>query len=161
MDPCCSKPLQKFPLLCQQWSPCPLPKDPVSFWVCIHDFCCLAWALTMAFAWRIGDPPYQALQDRIKLERKINKGTFRGIVLLFPFNFSHGLYMASQTEGSLLGSLGSSAVLIASMPCVEVSTERIGDCIKKKGRVINYSPHATKHRKHDHCLTLTFSPLDT
>lgn len=68
--------------------------------------------------------------------------------------------MASQTEESLLGSSGSSADLITSMTRVKVSTERIGDFIKKKGRVINYSPHATKHKKHDHCLSLTFSPLD-
>lgn len=68
--------------------------------------------------------------------------------------------MASQTEESLLGSSGSSADLITSVTRVKVSTERIGDFIKK-GRVINYSPHATKHKKHDHCLSLAFSPLDT
>lgn len=64
--------------------------------------------------------------------------------------------MASQREGSLLSSSGSLAGLIVSMTCVEVSIERISDCIKK-GRMINYSPPATKHKKYDHGLSL-FSP---
>lgn len=57
--------------------------------------------------------------------------------------------MASQIEGSLLGSSGSFAGLIASITRVEASSEGISDCVKK-GRTINYSPHATTHKTHDH-----------
>ena len=42
-----------------------------------------------------------------------------------------------------------------SMAYVEVSIKRISDCIKKKGRMINYSPPATKHKKYDHGLSLS------